>query len=162
VSLIMLYPALKTLHLFAIIVWLGGMVFSHFFLRPAVATLEPAVRVRLMHDVLGRFFNGVLVAVVLALVSGSWLIGQVAKQVVQAGAPFIMPVEWMVMSGLGGVMALIFVFIRWVLFRRLGCAVAASNWADGGLALNQIRTWVAVNLVLGVAIVLVTLIGLSH
>jgi len=158
----MLYSILKALHLLTVIVWVGGMVFSHFFLRPAAAALEPAVRVRLMHDVLGRFFNAVLVAVVLALVSGSWLIGQVAKQVVQAGAPFIMPVEWMVMSGLGGAMALIFVFIRWVLYKRLGRAVAASNWADGGAALNQIRTWVAVNLVLGVTIVLVTLIGLSH
>jgi len=158
----MLYSVLKTVHLLSIIVWIGGMVFGHFFLRPAVAALEPAVRVRLMHDVLGRFFNAVLVAAVLALVSGSWLIGQVAKQVVQSGAHFTMPVEWMVMSGLGGAMALIFVFIRWVLFRRLGHAVAASNWADGGAALNQIRTWVAVNLVLGVVIVLVTLIGLSH
>jgi len=158
----MLYSILKALHLLTVIVWVGGMVFSHFFLRPAAAALEPAVRVRLMHDVLGRFFNAVLVAVVLALVSGSWLIGQVAKQVVQAGAPFIMPVEWMVMSGLGGAMALIFVFIRWVLYKRLGRAVAASNWADGGAALNQIRTWVAVNLVLGATIVLVTLIGLSH
>jgi len=158
----MLYSILKALHLLTVIVWVGGMVFSHFFLRPAAAALEPAVRVRLMHDVLGRFFNAVLVAVVLALVSGSWLIGQVAKQVVQAGAPFIMPVEWMVMSGLGGAMALIFVFIRWVLYKRLGRAVAASNWAAGGAALNQIRTWVAVNLVLGATIVLVTLIGLSH
>ena len=158
----MLYSILKALHLLTVIVWVGGMVFSHFFLRPAAAALEPAVRVRLMHDVLGRFFNAVLVAVVLALVSGSWLIGQVAKQVVQAGAPFIMPVEWTVMSGSGGAMALIFVFIRWVLYKRLGRAVAASNWADGGAALNQIRTWVAVNLVLGATIVLVTLIGLSH
>lgn len=161
-SLIMLYSVLKTLHLLAVIVWIGGMVFGHFFLRPGAAALEPAVRVRLMHDVLGRFFNAVLVAVVLVLASGSWLIGQVAKQVVQSGAHFTMPLEWMVMSGLGGIMALIFVFIRWVPYRRLGRAVSAADWAEGGLALGQIRTWVAVNLVLGVTIVLVTLLGLSH
>jgi len=158
----MLYSVLKTLHLLAVIVWLGGMVFSHFFLRPALVALEPAVRVRLMHDVLGRFFNVVLAAVLLVLVSGSWLIGQVARQVVQAGAPFAMPVEWMVMSSLGGAMALIFVYIRWVLYRRLGRAVAAANWADGAAALGQIRNWVVVNLLLGVVIVVVTLIGLSH
>jgi putative copper export protein len=33
----MLYASLKTLHLLALIVWLGGMVFVHFFLRPALA-----------------------------------------------------------------------------------------------------------------------------
>ncbi len=158
----MLYSILKTLHLLAVIVWLGGMVFGHFFLRPAAAALEPAVRLRLMHDVLGRFFSAVLVAAVVALASGSWLIGQVARQVVQAGAHFAMPVEWMVMSTLGGLMALIFVYIRWVLYRHLGRAVKGANWADGALALNQIRAWVLVNLGLGVLIVVVTLIGLSH
>ncbi|MDD5030018.1 MAG: CopD family protein [Rhodoferax sp.] len=158
----MLYLLLKTVHLLAVIVWIGGMVFAHFFLRPAVARLVPEVRLRLMHDVLGRFFKAVLGVVVLSLVSGSWLIGQVARQVVQAGGRFTMPVEWMIMSTLGGAMALIFVYIRWVLYRRLGRAVAASDWADGARALSQIRNWVAVNLVLGVVIVLVTLIGVSH
>jgi len=158
----MLYPTLKAVHLLAVIVWIGGMVFSHFFLRPAVALLEPAQRVRLMHDVLGRFFNAVLAAAVLALASGSWLIGQVAKQVVQSGGHFVMPVEWMIMSALGGVMALVYAYIRWALYRRLGRAVAASDWSAGGQALGQIRTLVALNLLLGVVIVLVTLIGVSH
>jgi uncharacterized membrane protein len=53
----MIYATLKTLHVLSIIVWIGGMVFVHFFLRPVVAELEPAVRLRLMHDVLGRFFR---------------------------------------------------------------------------------------------------------
>lgn len=158
----MLYPILKTVHLLAAMIWIGGMVFSHFFLRPAVAQLEPAVRLRLMHAVLGRFFNAVLVVAVLSLVSGTWLIGQVARQVVQAGGHFAMPVEWMIMSTLGGAMVLIFAYIRWVLYRRLGRAVGAANWSDGALALGQIRNWVAVNLVLGVVIVVVTLVGVSH
>ena len=46
----MIYAALKTVHVLAIIVWIGGMVFAHFFLRPAVAQLEAPVRLRLMHD----------------------------------------------------------------------------------------------------------------
>ncbi len=40
----MIYAILKTLHVLSVIVWIGGMVFAHFFLRPAVAQLEPAVR----------------------------------------------------------------------------------------------------------------------
>ena len=57
----MIYATLKTLHVLSIIVWVGGMVFAHFFLRPAIARLEPPVRLRLMHEVLGRFFKAVLV-----------------------------------------------------------------------------------------------------
>lgn len=158
----MLYAILKTLHLLAIIVWIGGMVFAHYFLRPAVGALEPAVRIRLMHAVLGRFFSAVLAAVAVTLATGLWMIGQVARQVVQAGAPFSMPLEWTIMATLGLVMMLIFGHIRLVLYPRLSRAVQALDWPAGTSALAQIRMWVLVNLGLGVLIVLVTLLGVPR
>ena len=158
----MFYATLKTLHLLAIIVWIGGMVFAHFFLRPAVGALEPPVRVRLMHAVLGRFFSAVLAAIAVTLATGLWMIGRVAKQVVQAGAHFSMPLEWTIMATLGIVMMLIFGHIRFGLYKRLGRAVQALDWPAGAAALAQIRTWVLVNLGLGVLIVLVTLIGVPR
>jgi len=154
----MIYSALKTVHVLSIIVWIGGMVFAHFFLRPAVAQLEPPVRLRLMHDVLGRFFQAVLVASLLTLVSGVWMLGRAAKQVVQSGGSFQMPLSWGLMALLGVGMVAIFLHIRVVLFKRLGRAVAGSDWAAGGMALAQIRTWVSVNLGLGILVVLVTLL----
>lgn len=154
----MLYTTLKAVHVLSIIVWVGGMVFAHFFLRPALAPLEPAVRLRLMHDVLGRFFQAVLVASVLTLGTGVWMLGRVAKQVVQAGGQFQMPLAWTVMTVLGVAMVAIFMHIRFALYRRLGRAVQAAEWPAGAAALGQIRTWVAVNLGLGVLILLVTLL----
>ena len=153
----MIYATLKTLHVLSITVWIGGMVFAHFFLRPAVARLEPEVRLRLMHDVLGRFFKAVLAASLLTLVSGVWMLGRVARQVVQSGGGFEMPLAWTVMAGLGLAMVAIFMHIRFVLFKKLGRAVAASEWAAGGATLAQIRTWVSVNLGLGILVLLVTL-----
>ncbi len=153
----MLYATLKTLHVLSIVVWIGGMVFAHFFLRPAVAHLEAPIRVRLMHDVLGRFFQAVLAASLLTLATGVWMLGRVAKQVVQSGGNFDMPLSWTVMSVLGVLMVAIFMHIRFALYRRLGRAVAASDWSAGGAALGQIRTWVSVNLGLGVLVLLVTL-----
>jgi uncharacterized membrane protein len=154
----MLYTALKTLHVLAIVVWIGGMVFAHFFLRPAVAQLEPPVRLRLMHDVLGRFFQAVLGASLLALGTGVWMIGRVAKQVVQGGGSFQMPLYWTLMAALGVLMVAIFMHIRFALYKRLSRAVAASDWPAGGAAMAQIRVWVSVNLAIGVAILLVTLL----
>lgn len=154
----MLYAILKTLHVLAIVVWVGGMVFAHFFLRPAVARLEPPVRLRLMHDVLGRFFRVVLAASLLTLASGVWMLGRVARQVVQSGGNFQMPLAWTVMTVLGVAMVAIFLHIRFALYRRLDRAVAAEQWAAGGQALAQIRQWVAVNLGLGTAVLLVTLL----
>ena len=68
----MVYALLKALHVLAVVLWVGGMAFAHFFLRPALATLEPPQRLRLMHAVLGRFFAAVLWAVGLLLASGLW------------------------------------------------------------------------------------------
>lgn len=153
----MIYVTLKTLHVLSIIVWIGGMVFAHFFLRPAVAHLEAPVRLRLMHDVLGRFFQAVLVASLLTLVSGVWMLGRVAKQVVQSGGSFEMPLAWTIMAVLGVVMVAIFLHIRFALFKRLGQAVAMSDWPGGGAAMAQIRTWVSINLGLGVLVLIVAL-----
>lgn len=155
----MLYNALKLVHVLSIIVWVGGMVFAHFFLRPAAQSLEPPQHVRLMHDVLQRFFVAVTVAVVVVLASGLWMIGRAAKQAVQSGGTFSMPLDWTIMATLGLVMMAIFGHIRFALFRRLQRAVAASDWPSGAKALGSIRSWVGVNLALGVVIVVVTLLA---
>ena len=153
----MLYLILKAIHVLSIVVWVGGMVFSHFFLRPAAAPLEPAVRLRLMHDVLGRFFATVLVASLTALATGLWMIGRVAKATVQGGGTFTMPLDWWVMLVLGVLMVLIFMHIRFALFKRLRTAVQASNWPAGADAMVQVRKWVAVNMGLGLFIIAFTL-----
>ena len=155
----MLYSTLKLVHILSLIVWIGGMVFAHFFLRPATQSLEPAVRVRLMYDVLKRFFSAVSVAVVLVLGSGLWMIGNVAKHTVQSGGSFSMPLSWTIMATLGLVMMAIFGHIRFALFKRLERAVTAADWAAGGKALASIRTWMGVNLAIGLVIVAETLLA---
>ncbi|MBS0611138.1 MAG: CopD family protein [Proteobacteria bacterium] len=149
----MLYNALKLIHVLSIIVWIGGMVFAHFFLRPAAQGLEPAQRVRLMHDVLQRFLAAVAVAIVLVLTTGLGMIGAVS---IGSGGAFSMPLRWTVMATLGLVMMGIFAYIYFALLGRLEQAVAGSDWAAGGQALVAIRRWVGVNLLLGVVIVVQT------
>ena len=154
----MLYATLKLLHVLAIVVWIGGMVFAHFFLRPAAMQLPPPQRIPLMHGALQRFFSAVLVAVVVVLASGLWMIGRVAKETVQAGLSFNMPLNWTIMATLGIVMMAIFGHIRFALFKRLSRAVADQDWPAGGIALASIRTWVRVNLAIGVIIIAITLL----
>ncbi len=154
----MLYATLKLLHLLSIIVWIGGMVFAHFFLRPAAMQLPPPLRVALMHGVLKRFFSAVLVAIVIVLGSGLWMMGRVARETVQAGLAFNLPLNWIVMAVLGVLMMAIFGHIRFALFKRLDKAVSAQDWPAGGAALASIRTWVGVNLGIGAVIVVVTLL----
>lgn len=149
----MFYAALKFIHLMAVILWVGGMLFAHCFLRPAAAQLEPPVRLRLMASVLGPFLNAVLAAILLILATGAAMIGQEASQAAQTGGAFFMPRSWTLMASGGLVMTAIYAYIRFVLYPQLRAAVAASAWPQGGQAMAGIRRWVGINLLLGIAIV---------
>lgn len=154
----MLDAVLRTLHVLSIVVWIGGMAFAHFFLRPALPLLEPSARLALMAAVLGRFLRAVAFAAPLAWATGGWMIGRAAAQVAGSGGVFAMPVYWTVMATLGTVMLAVFVFIRWVPYRALTGALAAGQLPAAAAALARVRQWVALNLGLGVVILLVTLL----
>ena len=102
----MLYGLLKTAHVLAIIIWIGGMLSRSFTFSARLRRdwILPT-RASLMQDALGRFFRAVSIAIVLALVSGIWMTGRVAKAAIVAGAGFSLPLPWVAMMGLGFVMA---------------------------------------------------------
>lgn len=149
----MLLSVFKALHVLAVVVWVGGMAFAHFFLRPSLAVLEPPQRVRLMHAVLGRFFKAVLWAAGLILFSGLWIIGGNAHMAAGTGGRFQWPLDWVVMTAVGLLMIAIFGHIRFVLFKRLDRAVRVGDIPAGGAALGAIRQWVGLNLALGLALI---------
>jgi len=155
----MLHALLKLIHVLSVILWVGGMAFVLAFLRPAVATLEPATRVRLMHDVLRRFLKALLFAVILVLATGVAMVGLAASQAAAAGGGFRMPASWSAMGGLGVLMAAIFGHVRMAPYRRLERAMASADWPAAGAALGGIRRWVLVNLALGVLVVAIVLLG---
>ena len=154
----MLMAVLKALHVLAVVVWVGGMAFAHFCLRPSLALLEPPARVKFMHAVLGRFFNVVLGAAGLILLSGFWMIGRAARQAVQSGGQFQWPLDWVVMTAVGLLMVALFGHVRFVLFKRLTAAVQAGDVPAAAAAIAAIRPWVALNLGLGVGLIALVLV----
>ena len=155
----MVYAVLKTIHLLAIVLWLGGMFFALFCLRPALVMLDPPQRLRLMHEVLRRFFDAVLIAAGLALATGVWMIAGDARAAGRAGVGLNMPIDWYVMAVLGMLMVAIFAVVRFVFFRHLSRAVEAQAWPDAARVLASIACAVQVNLALGVIIIVVTRAG---
>jgi len=130
------------LHLLAVAVWIGGMVFAHFCLRPALEDLSPQLRLPLWESVFGRFFNWVGAAVIVILLSGGFLMMQFG------GGQATWPIH--AMAGIGVLMMLIFGHIRFALFPRVRRAVQAQRWPDGARAVGTVRRLVIVNTVLGV------------
>lgn len=155
----MLMAMLKALHVLAVVVWVGGMAFAHFCLRPSLVLLEPPARVKFMHAVLGRFFNLVLGAAGLILISGFWMVGRAARQAAQSGGQFQWPMDWVVMTAVGLLMVALFGHIRFVLFNRLSAAVQAADVPAAAAAIAAIRPLVALNLGLGLGVIALVLLN---
>lgn len=87
----MTYAILKTVHLLAVICWIGGMLFTLTFLRPSLAVLEGPARLRLMDAVLGRFLTAVNLGIALILVTGIWMFWMAFEVQTGTGGRFRMP-----------------------------------------------------------------------
>jgi len=135
------------LHLLSAIVWIGGMVFAHFALRPAaVATLAPPQRLPLMSAALGRFFKLVSWSIAVLLLTGlHMLFARGGFDAARAGV--------LVMFGGGVAMMAIFGHIAFAGYPRLRRCVAEEKWPAAAAQLDTIRRLVEVNLVLGVLII---------
>jgi uncharacterized membrane protein len=140
----MLRQLLIFIHLAGVVVWVGGMFFAHFCLRPAaLKLLEPPQRLPLWAATLGAFLRYTAVAVALILLSGFAILFEVGFK--QA------PIGWHVMMTLGLVMAGIFAWVYGVLYPRLRRHAEAGAWPEAGAALNGIRRLVTANLALALA-----------
>ena len=142
------------LHLAAVVVWIGGMVFAHFCLRPAaLATLQPPQRLPRMGAALGRFF--VLVGASLVLLWGSGL-AMFAALITSGGRP---PLSWNLMAAIAAAMTLVFLWIALKLHPKMRASVAASEWPGAAAALDSIRRLVVLNLALGFLTIAVATLG---
>jgi uncharacterized membrane protein len=130
------------LHLLGVAIWIGGMIFAHFCLRPALEDLSPQLRLPLWESVFGRFFNWVGASVIVILLSGGYLLMQFG------GGHATWPIH--AMAGIGVLMMLIFGHIRFAVFPRVIRAVQSQRWPDGARAVGSVRRLVLVNIVLGV------------
>lgn len=143
---------LHLLHIAGVIVWVGGMFFAHFCLRPvAAAQLPPPQRLPLLAAILGRFFTAVAISIVAILASGF----AIMLPVDMGNAP----IHWHIMLTLGLVMTGIFAYIWLGLHPRLKRGVATQDWPSAGAAMNSMRGLVLTNLGLGTLTVLVAVLG---
>ncbi len=163
-----LYAVMLFLHVLAVVIWVGGMFLMHFAVRPAaVARLEPAQRVPLLADILGRFFIWVTVSVLIVLATGVAMIVGLGAAAGAAAADKSAFGEGMrlahtsvhLMFVVGVVMTVIFAFIRVAPFVRLRKALVSGELAVAAKNLDLIRRLVATNLLLGVLTVAFATLG---
>lgn len=137
------------LHLLSAVIWVGGMFAAYLCLRPAAGPLEAPQRLGLWRRFFAKFFPWVWASVVLLLVTGFWMMLSFFGGISAA------PIYIHVMMGLGILMVLLYAWLfhgPWLKFKR---AVDASDWPAAGAQLNRIRQIIAVNLPLGLIVVII-------
>ncbi len=135
---------LVMLHVLAVVIWVGGMLFAYMQLRPVAASLlEPPVRLTLWVGVFDRFFPWVWASIVTILVTGFWVIG------IYGGFKGLgMHINVMMATGI--IMMLIFFHVFFSPYKKMKLAVATENWPAAGKHLALIRKLIAINMTLGV------------
>ena len=143
-------PALAiALHVFGAVVWVGGMFAIYVCLRPALGTLEPAPRLLLMKRTFQNFFPWVWISIVLLLVSGYGMV------FAAFGGFARLPLHVNLMQAIGWVMIVLYFYLfhrPWLAFKR---AVDAQDWPGAGVSLERIRRVIAINLPLGLVVVVI-------
>lgn len=142
------------LHLLSSVIWVGGMFFAYMALRPVAGSLlEAPIRLTLWSQVFQRFFPWVWASVIILLASGLWMTIKVFGGMAAVG------IHIHIMLTLGLVMMLLFMHIFFSPYKKLQRAVIAKEWEAGGKALNQIRQLIAINLTIGLIVVVVASAG---
>ena len=142
-----------TAHVLAVIIWIGGMFFGSVAVRPALKGLDTLVAARFWYTVLSRFLPWVWAAIVVLLLSGTYMVFN--------GFGGFGELPWFVqfMMGVGIFMMMLTGHLSFSVFKKLRRAVAGNDTALAAKALRQIRLIMDVNLVLGLTIVVVIMTG---
>ncbi len=135
---------LRAVHVLGATVWVGGMVFALFILRPSLGLLPPGQRLSLHAAVFTRFFRVIWHVMPLVLLTGYGMVFGV-----YGGFAGVNPVIH-VMHTIGVVMAVIFAVIFFGPWRAMRAALAVGDTPGAAGAADRIRKLVLANMVLGV------------
>lgn len=141
------------LHVLAAIIWIGGMFFGFLAVRPALGGLEVLLRAKLWAGIFQRFFPWVWAAILVLLGTGIYMVQDSFDGFSHA------PIFVHVMMGLGVLMMLLFAHLFFAPYKRLKRAVASSDPTMAAKAMVQVRILMAVNLIIGVIVVIVAMLG---
>lgn len=131
------------LHALAAILWVGGMFFAVYALRPAAGPMAGPDRLALWGRVFPNFFRWVWAAVILLPLTGYYMV------YAGYGGMATLPIPYHVMSALGLVMILLFLHLYFAPYARFRAALAGGDNGEAAKQLNVIRQIVTINLYIG-------------
>jgi len=141
------------LHVLSAAIWVGGMFFAYLALRPALASHTVLARAHLWAAIFKRFFPWVWTAILVLLATGFYLLFNAFGGFKQS-PPFVN-----LMMAFGILMMLLFAHVFFAPYRRLRHSVEVNDEDVARKAMNQIRITMLINLILGLLVILVAMMG---
>ncbi len=149
-----LLPFALALHALAAVIWVGGMAFAYCFVRPVAGhALEAPARLALWSGIFARFFPIVWISIAVLLVTGYYMV------LGPLGGFAAVGLHIHAMHGLALLMTAIFLHLFFAPWRRFRNAVPRMEYDQAAADLNRIRWLVAINLALGIIVVLIATAG---
>ncbi len=137
------------LHILAATLWVGGMFFVLFILRPSLGPFGSSERLPLMGRVLARFFAWVWGAIIVLLLSGYGMVFLGFGGFAHVG------LHVHLMQATGILMMLLFAHLYFAPWKRFCRAVNKGDFGRAAKQLGEIRMIVTINLALGILTLLV-------
>jgi uncharacterized membrane protein len=138
-----------TLHLIAINVWVGGMFFVVVVMSRVIATLEPFQGLVIWHKTLAGFFALVWLAMLVLLLTGSWMIQRMYGGLGNA------PLYILLMTLLALLMMTVFIFTFFVPYRHFKQALQAQDFETCQRKLETVRLLGKLNMLIGLCVVMI-------
>lgn len=137
------------IHLLAVVLWIGGIVFLDGFVAPALrrAIDQPRPRAQLLYLLFRNFFAAIWGAGAALVITGYGMV------LLRGGFGALSAAQW-VMVVLGSGMVLLALYIFFVPFLRMRSAVRRADWDAACAQAGQIRRLSTVNIVLAVPTIL--------
>ncbi|MDE2091416.1 MAG: CopD family protein [Gammaproteobacteria bacterium] len=142
-----------TLHVLSAAIWVGGMFFAYLALRPALSTHTVLARAHLWAAVFKRFFPWVWIAILVLLATGFYMLFSTFGGFRQS------PSFVNLMMALGILMMLLYAHLFFAPYRRLRHSVEVNDEDTARKAMSQIRITMLINLILGLTVILVAMLG---
>lgn len=136
-------------HAAAAVFLVGGLMFALIILKPGAQALDERANLTLWRDSLRRFLARSWIAVVLLLASGYGLIHLIYGSLPSA------PRFVRAMGALALAIAAVLAYVQFFPWRAFREAVAASTWPTATRKVSEVRTALAILMVLGLLAVLI-------
>jgi len=138
------------LHLLATVIWIGGMAFNIFVLRPFLGMVDSPQRLRLVRSILQRFIYAAWLCIATLFLTGVFI----ANPSNQLYRPVLIAKHWVVIA-----MVAIVAIITFILFPRFKAYITEKSRSEEvAKALGSIVLLVKMNLILGFAVLFITAI----